>query len=573
MPVLCSIPIQIPVHRIRVRARCLAIGGPVHTAALRLADIYGESPEEIAEVLGLKIPHVEGLLADLQAGGEPIEREFVVWVDHARGRILPHSALTGVAVKPTRGGAFTLREDLPSPNRLANLGLAAGLSWDLGLEGYVEVLDVLDVIADLRNASLPHELRLPDTQLVIRSHEQGVEEWIVGVTQHGTLDPLLTRWTRTNYAEDIKQLIEDSALLTEDAPPPGPPDPKNLDRWQPREPHPARLREQVTALADQAQQRVVLSAPDLTDLPAWLGETLSLLNAREIPLVLCPGQPELVPSPRTLDFETATIPHPLPGLTLIADDTRAVLHSDADACLERSSAPVRQSLSTSSHQQTIARLLDRLGLKTLRPRPAAPRITLELIASMLQRDLEQLRPELPTHVPAKIQPDDERFAIDTIDRKNGRDGPTHAARKTTAGIAWERILISQLEDLAADHEHVRILAVRWKAPKIALDLDVIVHDRLKDTVWIFDAKNAQRNPDQIDKAKKQIHLLNKAPHLTPTGTTIKAAIVHRSNQLTSSPQPTEHPDILRATLQGLPDLLLARHLPGEQPAKLRDEAA
>ena len=42
---VCAIPIQIPVHRIRVTARCLATGGPVHTAVLRLADYWGESPE------------------------------------------------------------------------------------------------------------------------------------------------------------------------------------------------------------------------------------------------------------------------------------------------------------------------------------------------------------------------------------------------------------------------------------------------------------------------------------------------------------------------------------------------
>jgi hypothetical protein len=573
MPVLCSVPIQIPVHRMRVRVQCLAIGGPVHTAALRLADIYGDSPEEIAEVLGLTIPYVERLLADLQAGGEPVEREFVVWVDHARGRILPHSALTGVAVKPTRGGAFTLREDLPSPNRLANLGLAAGLSWDLGLEGYVEVLHVLDVIADVRNASLPHELRLPDTQLVIRSHEKGVEPWIVGVTQHGALDPLLTRWVRTRYSDEIKALIEGSSLLSEDAPPPGLADPNGLDRWQPREPHPARLREQVTAIADQAQERVVLCAPDLNELPAWLSEALSFLNAREVRVLLCPGAAELVPSRRALEFETAAVSHPLPGLTLIADDARAVMHSDPDACLERSSTPVRQGLSTSSHQATIARLLDRLGLKALRARPAAARITPEVVASMLQRDLDQLRAELPRNVAVRIQPEDEQFALDTIDRKIGRDGPTHAARKTTAGIAWERVLIAMLEDLAAHDEQVSILAVRWKAPRISLDLDVIVHDRRKGIVWIFDAKNAQRNPDQLDKAKKQIHLLSKASDLIPAGAAIRAAIVHRSSQLALSPEPTEHPEILRCTLQGMPELLLAKRLPGERPGRVRREAA
>ncbi len=132
MTVLCAIPVQIPVHRIRVRVQCLATGGPVHTAALRLADYWGESPEEIAEVLGLPIPRVEQLLADLANGGEPIERDFVLWVDHARESVLHYSALTGAAVKPERDGPLTLPADPPTPAALAQMGLDAPLSWDLG---------------------------------------------------------------------------------------------------------------------------------------------------------------------------------------------------------------------------------------------------------------------------------------------------------------------------------------------------------------------------------------------------------------------------------------------------------
>ena len=142
MTVICSIPLQIQVHRIRVTVKCLATGGPVHSAVLRLADFWGDSPEEIAEVLGLQIARVEKLLADLGKGGEEIQREFVLWVDHARGRVLPYSALSGAAVKPNSDGPFTLSADPPTPAQLAGMGLDAGLSWDLGLEGRVQVLEV-----------------------------------------------------------------------------------------------------------------------------------------------------------------------------------------------------------------------------------------------------------------------------------------------------------------------------------------------------------------------------------------------------------------------------------------------
>jgi hypothetical protein len=213
MRVISAIPIQIPVHRIRVTARCLVTGGPVHTAALRLADYWGESPEEITEVLGLAIPRVATLLDDLQRGGEPVEREFVVWVDHARGRVLPYSALSGVAVRPSRYGPITLPIDPPTPSALEDMGLDAGISWDLGLAGRAEVLEILDVVADVRDRSLPHVLRLPDTQLVIATAQDQSAQggaYTCAIAQHGTVDPQLTGWARSNYAEDLDRLAASS---------------------------------------------------------------------------------------------------------------------------------------------------------------------------------------------------------------------------------------------------------------------------------------------------------------------------------------------------------------------------
>jgi len=243
MTVLCSIPVQIPVHRIRVTAKCLATGGPVHTATLRLMDYWGESPEEIAEVLGLEIPYVQRLIRQLEQGGEPIEREFVLWVDNARGRILPHTALTGVAVKPIRGGPHTFRLEPPlSKDGLTSMGLQAGLSWDLGLEGYVEALEVSDVRTDIRDPSLPHVLRLPDTQLVIRSGQADAHPWEFAVTQHGVHEPQLTAWAQTNYAKDLLDLVRDSELRSPYRPPSHLTQITGDGQWQQLEPHPRRMR-------------------------------------------------------------------------------------------------------------------------------------------------------------------------------------------------------------------------------------------------------------------------------------------------------------------------------------------
>ena len=113
MTVLCAIPLQIPVHRIRVTAKCLATGGPVHTAALRLADYWGESPEEIAEVLGLPIYRAEHLLQD-PAARRRADRTRL----HPVGRPRPRTRAalqraSGVAVKP----AATAPSRSPSTRR------------------------------------------------------------------------------------------------------------------------------------------------------------------------------------------------------------------------------------------------------------------------------------------------------------------------------------------------------------------------------------------------------------------------------------------------------------------------
>jgi hypothetical protein len=565
--VICAIPIQIPVHRIRVTARCLAIGGPLHTAALRLAGYWGESPEEIAEILGLPIPRTETLLSDLRAGGEPIEREFVLWVDHAREHVLPYSALSGVAVKPSKAGPFTLPVDPPTPNRLKDMGLDAGLSWDLGLEGHAEVIEILDVLADIRDSrNLPHVLRLPDTQLVI-SAQPGTAAHTFSVAQHGVIDPQLTSWARSNYTDELTELTatadltepgtsrEDLAELT------------SHGRWDALQPHPGILREQLTQAAGAATERLVLSAPDLRQLPAWLTETLHDTHERDVQIVLSPTHGELVPTRAPFPFTTSPAPNQPQALTLTADETHALIHSDPAAVLDRRATPTRQHLYTTRHQAAIATLSDTLGLGRLRPRAPRRPLTPQALATMLHQALDELQDELPKTVTASIQPQDEQFALETIDRQRAPENPTSAARKTAAGIAWERILAALAHHLATQHPQLQILAERWKPPDARIDLDLILADEQKHIAWVIDAKNSNPTNEQLHKMQAQLRLLRQAPELTG-GRTVLGVIVHRKRQLDTSPQPTEHHDILRATPQRLPDLLLAKRLPGEQPQRL-----
>jgi hypothetical protein len=586
MTVICAIPLQIPVHRVRVTAKCLAIGGPVHTAVLRLADFWGESPEEIAEVLGLPIYRVERLLEDLQKGGELIEREFVLWVDHARERVLPYSALSGVAVKPSKHGPFTLPVDPPTPNRLKDMGLGAGMSWDLGLEGHVEVLALIDVVADIRHRTLPHVLRLPDTQLVISTVEsepttpttptRGTTEtgapsrdtatetpaFEVQVAQHGLIDPRLTAWARDNYAEDLKNLTQAADLDVTDSQLKGLAKLTSQGQWQTLQPHPGILREQVAEAAESANERLVLSAPDLRIIPTWLGEIIQNTSERDVQIVLCPTQGDLIPTRATFEFTTTLVPAGDPqALTILADDSHAVTHTDPAAFLERRSKPQRQHAYTTRHSGAIAGLLDRLGLKRLRPPAPRYKPTARTIATMLRQALGELQSELPPTITANIQPADEQFAMETLDRQRDPENPTSAARKTAAGIAWERILTALAQHLTTEHEQLQLIAERWQPAGVRLDLDLILADDKKGTVWIIDAKNSHPTNDQLHKMQAQIRLLRKEPKITD-GRAVTGVIVHRKDQLENPLQPTEHHNILRCTLQRLPDLLLAKRLPG-----------
>jgi hypothetical protein len=597
MTVLCAIPLQIPVHRIRVTAKCLATGGPVHTAALRLADYWGESPEEIAEVLGLPIYRAEHLLKALERGGEPIERDFVLWVDHARERVLPYSALSGVAVKPSRNGPFTLPVDPPTPTKLKSMGLDGGMSWDLGLEGHVEVLNVNDVVADIRDRTLPHVLRLPDTQLVISTAQRPSEHanpkpgsataepadpaaraastypvFECKVAQHGVIDHRLTSWARSNYADDLAKLTATAELDVTDSQLTDLAKLTGQGQWQTLQPHPATLRDHVAEAARSANERLVLSAPDLRIIPAWLGEIITETSERDVQIVLCPTQNDLLPTRATFEFTTTIAPNHRPhALSILADEGHALTHTDPAAFLERRSQPQRQYAYTTRQQDAIAGLLDRLHLKRLRPRAPRQQHPPQTIAAMLRQALNELQSELPNTIKATIHPEDEQFALETIARQRNPEYPTAQARRAAAGIAWERILTTLAHHLAGEHDQLEVIAERWKPKDARIDLDLILADHRKRVTWIIDAKNSNPTNDQLSKMQAQLRLLRAAPDIAPANH-ITGVIVHRKHQLENPIHPTEHPNILRCTAQSLPDLLLAKRLPGQRPSVHSDRS-
>ena len=236
------------------------------------------------------------------------------------------------------------------------------------------------------------------------------------------------------------------------------------------------------------------------------------------------------------------------------------MHSDPAAVLDRDALPTHQHLFVSQEATAIGRLLDKLGLKRLRPAAPLRQLTPQTVATMLRGALDRLQGELPDTVKASIQPEDEQFALDTLHRQRSPENPTSAARRAAAGIAWERVLAARLRSLVARYDTVHVLAERWLPPNARIDLDLIVADDTKGLAWIIDAKNSNPNDDQLAKMRDQIRLLKRSPK-TSGERPIIGVIVHTKHQLDPPVQATEHHNILRCTLQRLPDLLLAKRLP------------
>jgi hypothetical protein len=191
------------------------------------------------------------------------------------------------------------------------------------------------------------------------------------------------------------------------------------------------------------------------------------------------------------------------------------------------------------------------------------------LRTMLEQELVRLSVELPRTVHPQIRHDDVRFAQYTLARGGARSNPLALAHKVVAGVAWERVVIARIAHLASLHEDLNIVAERWRPSGAHIDLDLVVDDHRKQVLWILDAKNSRPSDSQVEKMHAQIRLLRCAPDLTRGCPTILGVLVHRPRHLHPTPQGTADLHILRSTLQGVGDLLLAGHLPHEQRVRRR----
>jgi hypothetical protein len=579
MNVVTAIPLQIPVHRVRATVRCRELGTPLHTTIRRLAHNTDDG-ELIAAATGLSLGSVARVRAELAHELAPIEREYLMWVDHARARCLPYTALDGVVAVRRKDAGPTLPLDPPTAASLARMGLSAAASWDSGIDGHVEIDAVLDVIADARGGapsgpgSLPHVLRLPDVHLLVYFEADRPYQPRIALTQHAIDSPELTRWLHQHYGPsltsdilDLRHITEAHALppqwlvdLIEGTEPVG-----NGRPWELVEPHPSRVRQAVSEVAEAATDRLDVCAPSVRELPEWLRQALAGAHARGVSVVIRPAHAE--DPPRRLDARLSLAPGQPNALCVIADTERAVIHTDPLACLDRGedNAPHPQHLALTRAKPAVNALLELLALTPPKQRRPSEKLGPQAVKGMLTQALAKLKGELPDGVSAAIEPDDERAAAATLDRYH-RPGssPTEGMHAAAAGIAWERVVIAAATDLCERHPQLEYLAARWSPPQGGIDLDVILADHAKHLVWVIDAKNAKPTNEQQGKMIHQLRVLANESHTIPEGWRAMGMIVHPSQQLRTSPHQTEQPSILRATIQDLPRILLTEVLPDQR---------
>jgi len=579
MNVLCAIPLQIPVHRVRATVRCRELGTQLHHTVRRLEAPAGGNRELIAAATGLPLRDIARVQAELARELAPSEREYLVWVDHARERCLPYSALDGAVVVRRKNEGLTLPLGSPTPASLEHMDLGVAASWDSGIDGHVEIEQVLEVIADARGGvqggsrGLPHVLRLPDVHLLFGYHQDDLHRLRMTVTQHALDSPELTSWLYEHFDSYLREHLLDLSRLAEARPLPPAWLAELIERsgnadarpWQLHEPHPARTRAAVLAVAQAASERLDICAPSLTELPEWLREAINDTRARDVAVVLRPAAEEV--SPRRLDVAQVVLDGQPDALCVIADTSTAVLHTDHEAALDRGEqrAPHPQHLVLTSDPAAVQALYSLLGLRPPKPRKPSERLGQPLVRKLLDSALHELAAEFPAGVSPTITPADEQAAAEALDRYHRPgDVPTAGMHAVAAGVVWERIVIASVTSLCAQDEHLALLATRWLPPQGGIDLDLILADEHKRIVWVIDAKNRTPAAEQEGKMIHQLRILRTASDFVPDHWQSLGLIVHPTRHLRSAPHQTEQPKTLRCNLHDLGSLLQADSLPEER---------
>jgi hypothetical protein len=526
--VLCSVPIAVPIFRMRATLECRDLGSPAHRAAERLREC-GAPTDYIAAALGLRVDQTENLLAQLDGTGGQGVRELRVWIDLPHGAALTAEQGLDLITGDRQRDLAHLPILPPKPSDLEPATFTAAASSLAGPSARIVVDDVRALEPDLRDATtrFHHVLHLSRCDLVVTAdgtfeihwHDE-VDERLTAFARELLSDDLLTfEWaslTPATAEQELSATLERAGVTLQES------YAIKLD--------PYTIHEHALALVHSAERQIVLAvdAP-LRHLPDWLDAALEAVRDRqgevEVHLLLSDTSRW---KGRHAARLTATTAADLPSeVLLIRDGDRGLIHSSAAAFgAESAIAGLHSQAAVEVHEPVaIRRLLERLHL----PCPHVARRSAEqrpedVAAEALRKALGYQRRHLDG-LEVAVTSDDVVAFVDQVERTLVDMRDPRRVAQLAAGVCWERAVYTRCVQLADHHPQLVVDALRWTAPEGRMDLDIILRDLGTKTWWVLDAKHDSLAARHLAHVRRQLDIA-RDHQLVPPGWDALALIVY-----------------------------------------------
>lgn len=577
--VLASAPIGVPVIRMRAEILYRALNSNAHRAVEELLAL-DTNPERIAATLGLRTDRIDALIAELDGSGGQRVRTIRVWIDPAHGAVMPGDGDLHLTKRDSSRGIPTLPILRPAAEDLDPGAFASATST---ADERVAIDAVRSLQSDLAQHGASHndELLLPDTHLLVTYGSGDDPE--VQIQWHGSQDPDLTTLANQKLlgplALDATSLTQDAHQQTQQALY----ETHGLDQTQAFQlPLDAgSVRDRVLDLAAQATEQLVLAiGQPIAYLEPWIAQALAAAAERGVDTRLLLTDPEQLKRRPNSQVRVGCYHDDKNGnsnqggFTVIRDATRALAHSHAYILGAGWDYPdlTAQACLAVHDPNAVRILIQRLGI-TPPPPPHPPQPhdtsppTEEIAQDALRRALEHQRAHLPTGITAAITEDDlqtfhEQAEREWIDTQNPGE-----VKQLAAGVAWERTVYTLIKHITETDPTHELYKLRWTPPKGNIDIDIVLRDREQKICWLIDAKHGRPKDSDIGLMRYQIKLA-RDHNLAPAGWHTNGLIVHPTppDQHTGGYTQAISHNIKRTTLAELPEILLAKRLPGAQPS-------
>ena len=551
---VCSVPIAVPVFRMRATLECRDVGSPAHRAAARLREL-GLPTDYIAATLGLRTDRTQNLIAQLDGRSGQGVRELRVWIDPAHGAVL--TADKGLDIEPQdhQRDIAHLPVLPPRPSELDASAFTDAASSISGRAARIVVDEVRALEADRREGpgAFSHVLHLSRCDLVV------MQDATLEVHWHDVVDERLTAYARDALADNLADLPWErlTAVAAEQALSAalGRADVSPQDGFAVAV-DPQTIHDRVGALVRSAERQVVLAidAPlrRLARWVEWCLDTVRTSDGVAIRLVLCDTSRWKGRHARRLAAADAA---DLPAAVLLAcDGDRALIHTSAAAFgAESTLADLCSQAAFQLHDPAaIARLLARLGLTApqVARRPDAD--PAEVAITAMRAEVQRQRRYLDG-LEVAIADDDVKAFVEHVERTLVDLADRRRIEQIAAGVCWERALHTRCLQLAGEHPQLVVAGLRWMPAGEGMDLDVVLRDLRSHTLWVLDAKHADATGRHVAHMRRQLDIA-RDHGLVPQGWDDKALIVYPSSKHGFS-ELTNDRRVRRTTFDRLPDAL------------------